>query len=386
MAVFNRSTTIMTDTNPILAAFSESAETPAPVEASVDTTSQTAPSSDTTAQPAESTGGQDKHPFDFFLDQTKPQTTEAKEAKPADAAVEPADDFTESIQGTPEAQAKWGELRRELKEAKARIAQAEAAQQDATPSQQAQAAAALEKRVKEYEAQIQNYEKELSISRVEATREYKAMVEEPLNAIVASAEKIATVYNVDADSLINALTETDAKRQTQMLEEIVEGMSERDRARIYRMADDTASIYETDASIRARASDALAEVDAKQQAEAKYISEQRAAENFEAASKVWSMVTERLPDIGVDYASLKNDVVSSDFDSATPEARGYAASASIVLPHLVKAIAAKDARISELEKALGGLRKAAPTSQAGNAAAAPSSKSTNPIAGMLFGD
>lgn len=378
----------MSDINPLLSAF-ESAANPGASEApSVDTAQ--------VQQDAPSTGNES--PFDFFLNQTATPAGEAPVAK--DASLDDVDptnteqgneegddyvsDFPEQIAGSPEAQAKWGELRRELREARAYAAQFEDAQNQGDVSQQIQAAAELERQVREYESKMQEYERELSISRVEATREYKALVEEPLNAIVNSAEKVAGAYNVDANELINALTETDPKRQTQMLDELVEGMSERDRARIYRMADDTAAIYETDASIRARAAEALSEVTAQQQAEAQYYAEQRAAEHFEATTKVWDMVTERLPDIGVDYQALRDDVFASNFDEATPEARSYAASASVVLPHLVKALSAKDARISELERALGGLKKATPTSPAGNAAAP--QRSQNPIAGMLFGD
>jgi hypothetical protein len=369
----------MTDTNPLLSAFTAAAGTPEPAADTTVASTDTAQIQDTP-----DSGDSSSSPFDFFLNQTKqPAANEVQDTpEPTPEAAADTEDFPETITGAPEAQAKWGELRKELKEARARVAEFEAENGTPDTKQQIQAAAALEKQVREYEAKMQEYERELSISRVEATREYKALVEEPLNAIVNSAEKVAAAYNVDANELINALTETDPKRQTQMLDELVEGMSERDRARIYRMADDTAAIYETDAGIRARAAEALSEVEAQQQAEAQYYAEQRAAENFEATTRVWDMVTERLPDIGVDYAALKNDVFASDFDAATPEARSYAASASVVLPHLVKAMAEKDARISELERALGGMRKATPSSPAGNAASP--QRSQNPIAGMLF--
>lgn len=375
----------MTDTNPLLSAFETSAGV-------ADAPSADAPAP-SDSQPQSDAGYQDSSPFDFFLDQTAPAAPEATEADAESGEHEDAaggdeesdyvSDFPETIQGTPDAQAKWGELRRELKEARARAAQFEAEYEDtSTPTL---AAAELERQVKAYEAQISDYERELAISRIEATREYKALVEEPLTAIVNSAEKLAAAYNVNPADLVNALSEVDPKRQSQMLDEIVDGMSERDRARIYRMADDTASLYETDANIRARASEALSEVEAQQQAEVEYYQQQRAAEEFEAATRVWDMVTERLPDIGVDYSALQNDVFASNFEEATPEARGYAASASVVLPHLVNAIAQKDARIQELERALGGLRKASPNSPAGNSTQT-QVRSTNPIAGMLFGD
>ncbi len=382
----------MTDTNPLLAAFTAAAAmsappvgTQAPVTAPPETT-QTV-SADPVVPAAAAPADDYRGPFDFLDDPKKadePAKPEEKVTADATAADTPdaSGEFPEDIpDATPAAKAKWGELRKALKEAQTKAAEFEAKAKEPIKDPMA---TALEAKVKEYEAKVKEYEGELAITRVEATPEYKAVVTEPLNAIIKAAEAVAGAYKADASSLIEALTEVDPAKQTKMLEEVVDGMHERDRARVYRMADDAAAVYAKDMELRERADTALAEVEARRKAESEQSEAQRKLTHRSATQKVWEAVAAKVPDLGVDMAKLGADVVNQDFFSATPETLGYAASASVILPHAVKAITARDARIKELEAAVAGLRKASPSAANTSSSAGTPPSSLNPVAQLLF--
>lgn len=288
---------------------------------------------------------------------------------PADAA-DPASDFPAEISDAPAAKAKWGELRKELAAARAKAQELES---KVRPE--------LESKLETYEKKVSEYERELAISRIEATPEYKATVTAPLEQIIVSAEALAKHYKVDAGRLVDAFAEMDPAKQTEVLGDLVDGMSERDRARIYRMADDAAAIYQKDEEIRANAATTLSEVEARQKGEAEKTERARSESLKKATDRVWKMVVERTPDLGVDLGVLRKDVMSVDPSKATPDALAYAASAGALLPHAVKALAAKDARIKELEGALKSYRK---SSESGGSSAPTDSPSNNPIMRALF--
>lgn len=367
-----------TDTNPLIQAFSAAmaaeAETPqepttpaVPTEATPAAPPETAPATPTDG-PLEGT------PLDMFK-----QAAEASAAPPEDKPANPADKFPESIDEKPEAKAKWGELRNELREAHQKLSEYEAKLNSAPKDDVYKA---LETRVAEYEGKLSEYEQELAVARVEATPEYKQLVTHPLNSIIETAESIAAVHKIEPNALIDALSEPDPVKQEKQLADLLEGVPERDRMRVYRMADDAAVIAAKSEELRARADAALSEVEARQRAEAEKQSQQRLLQQRQAAQKVWGLVKAKTPDLGVDLGSLEKNVVETNLLDAEPDAIAYAASASVILPYAVKALAQRDARIRELEKAVGALKSATPGSQPGGTGE--QQPTLNPVAKFLF--
>lgn len=269
-----------------------------------------------------------------------------------------------------DAKARWGRLRKELYAARDEL---KALKESEGPKPDAAAQVEIEKLRKDYEAaseRLQKYEKELAISRVEATPEFENAVTKPLESIINAAEKLAEANEVDSDRLIAAISETDQKRQSELLTDVVDGMSERDRARVYRMADDTAAILRKEEELRSNADQALQEVETRKQQEAEATRLQHQKAVASAVDKVADMLAARLPHIeGLDMSSLIEEAKSTDFSRSSPDAQGYSIVAGATLPQLVSSLRQQQSRIQQLEQELQSIHKATPTAGGGQTGA-----------------
>lgn len=368
----------MTDIlNPIEAAFQAASSSPPPVDATPETV--TTP---------------EMTPFEALAAKYKDIPDAEAPAAPA-AADDSADRFPSSEAfadslKTPEAKARWDELRTERKtyETRAKELEAKVAEYETKLAEASKLAVSteLENKVKSYEEQVQKYEQELAISRVEATKEYKELVSSPTEAIMSAAEALAKQYRIDDQKLVDALIEGDQNRQNSMLEDLMDGMSERDRSRLYRLADDMGLVVAKDAELRERASTAWEEAQSRMQAETEAGERARLLTLKAATEKVFELFgSKKLDAYGVDLKSVREAALSSDIDRAAPEVRAYAAAAGNMLPDVLKALATKEARIKELEGTVAKYTRATPGASVGTAAGTADS-STNPVAKFLFSD
>jgi len=362
----------MTDIlNPIEAAFQAASATPPPVDATPESV----------AAPAELS------PFEALAAKYK-DIPDADPPAVSDKFPD-AEALGEALK-TPEAKAKWNELRNEnktfetkVKDYEAKIAEYETKLADAS---KLAVSTELENKVKGYEEQVQKYEQELAISRVEATKEYKELVSSPTEAIMSAAESLAKHYKIDEQKLADALIEGNTARQNSLLEDLMDGMSERDRSRLYRLADDMGMVVAKDAELRERASTAWEEAQSRMQAETEAGERARLLSLKTATEKVFDLFgSKKLDAYGVDLKSVKEAALSSDIDRASPEVRAYAAAAGNMLPDVLKAIASKEARIKELEGTVAKYTRATPGASAGTASGSADS-ATNPVAKFLFSD
>lgn len=369
------------DTNPIAAAFGMTEATPPPSDAAAAIVAEN-------SQPS---------PFEILAEKFKdigadadanPGQPETPVDTPAGADKFPdAEALGESLK-TPEAKAKWNELRNEHKtfETKVKEYEAKVAEYEAKLAEASKLAVSteLESKVKTYEEKLKTYEQELAISRVEATTEYKQLVSEPAEALSAAASALASRYQIDEQKVLDALVEGDAKRQNALLDEIVDGMSERDRSRLYRLVDDMSAVVEQDKALRERASTAWEEAQARAQAETEAGERQRKLSLTTATEKIISLFeTKKLDAYGVDLAAVKAASLESDIDRASPEVKAYAAAAGNMLPNVLKALASKEARIRELEASVAKFTRATPGASATETVNA--ALGANPVSNFLFG-
>lgn len=294
----------------------------------------------------------------------------------------PVEDIDESrLDLDDKAKAKWGELRKELKQAKARLSELENSSTE-TPAQRAEDPQYTEQ-LEQFQQQIAEYERQLSIAKVESSREYREMVVAPMDAIISSTEAIAQTFGVDVDALIDAVTDSDPKKQSSKLSDLVDLLPERDRQRIYRMADDVLMIYEQDAQLRQEATEAAKELEFREKQTQEMTKAEYRTAFKKATEKTWNVFKERLAPVleGVQVDSLLQDAMKADLDSADVELKSYSASAGILLPHLVEKLSKKDAEIAELKKTLKGYQKSTPKV----AASTGSPSSSTSAAGFLDG-
>jgi hypothetical protein len=375
------------DTNPLIEAMSRAADAafaPAPAEPpsfpDIPSAGNPEPAQQDTTPPVPD----GDTPFDTLFR----RQTEAQNQTQADDRFPDADALADQLK-TPEAKAKWGELRKEhatyrtkAQELEAKVAEyevkfAEASKMSVAPE--------LENKVKTYEQQIAEYEKELAVARVEATREYRELVTQPSTDILDAAASLASSYEIDEQRMADAILESDPKKQSAMLGELLDGMSERDRARVYRLADDMLYVISKDQELRNKASTAWEEVQAREKAAAETSARQRLLELKSATDDVFGLFEQKkLNDLGIDLATAKEAAYKSDLDNADARTKAWAVAAGNILPGTIKALAEKTQRVRELEATVARLTRATPGAAAGSAP--DSTPVTNPVAGFLFGN
>lgn len=363
--------------NPLERAFMSASNTPPPVDA----TPETVTSPEMT--PFEALAAKYKE-----IPDADPPANATPETPVTDDKFPDAESLSETLK-TPEAKAKWNELRSEKKafETKVKEYEAKVAEYETKLAEASKLAVSteLENKVKSYEEQVQKYEQELAISRVEATKEYKELVSSPTEAIMSAAESLAKHYKIDEQKLADALIEGNTTRQNALLEDLMDGMSERDRSRLYRLADDMGMVVAKDAELRERASTAWEEAQSRMQAETEASERNRLLTLKNATEKVFELFgSKKLDAYGVDLNSVKEAALSSDIDRAAPEVRAYASAAGNMLPTVLKALADKEARIKSLEETVAKYNRATPGASAGTASGT-AEGSTNPVAKFLFG-
>lgn len=218
-------------------------------------------------------------------------------------------------------------------------------------------------RVTELEEKLRTfdeYEKELAVTRIESTREYKETIEAPLDAIGEQVEILATSNEGDMVAVKRMLVEADPAKQRAMLKEITSGWDEIDRIDLKKMTEDARTILDKQDAMRANS-----HATAKEQQQ---IAAQREAEQKEVQKKEFAKATgdvvkslrEKMPFVALAegeteddrYSVLAQKVAQVDFASQTPRAQALAVASTFALPQAIKTIGLKDAEIASLKEAL----------------------------------
>lgn len=193
---------------------------------------------------------------------------------------------------------------------------------------------------------LDEYEKELAVTRIEATREYKETIAQPLQVIGQTADTLAKANETDPERVFEMIREADPAKQRTVFKEITSGWDEVDRSELWAMAKDARVILDKQDMMREHAASA-----AKEQADMAAKREQAQKEAFQkeftaGLKDVVKTLREKTPFVPVAegeteddrYLSLEQKVAAVDFDSQTPRAKAFAAAAAIERPQLIRTI------------------------------------------------
>jgi hypothetical protein len=270
--------------------------------------------------------------------------------------------------------AKWKEIRTEAKAARERAEAAEA-------------------RIKEYEDKLKGFsetteevktlrtraeeqERELSITRVEATREFKSAIVEPMNAVLEGAKALAARYGLSEKEVVSALQNEDPDAQSEALQTLASTMGDRDRSRLYRMGDDLLSIAARKNLILSDAKASMARIEAKRAADFGAMDAAEKASLSSAHEEVWDALRAKsdffnIDEDGVDdghkaaIANANKIARGVDFANLSPKQKAYSAYAGSVFPYLMEVIGALQSQVAAANADLAGFRGAAPGAGAG---------------------
>ena len=315
----------------------------------------------TTIDPAQSTSGDLMDDMvSGLLDETPAQETPpAAEETPPPAAEEtpppPAAEEEETIPDAPKNRKDWDTLRasrdrhkqqaEEVKSVLSTKDQTIQALQQQLEELQNKAAKLpeLEDKLKDFDT----YEKELAVTRLESTREYRETIAKPLQVIGEQAETLAKANDSDLEQVLDMMREADPAAQRSAFKEVTAGWDEVDRAELWSAVKDARVLLDKQDLMRTNASAA-----AKEQLEKAMAREQaekaEAKQQFVASLKdVTKTLREKTPFVALAegeteddrYRSLEQKVAEVDFDSQPARGKAFAAAAAILHPQMVRTIA-----------------------------------------------
>jgi hypothetical protein len=301
-----------------------------------------------------------------------PETLDDLDDKEADDLKLPIDEDTPEKEEEPDttgmskaAGERFKQLRVEQKELKKQLSTIE---QEKTQ---------LASRIKELEAntgtteevqkKLSEYELQLSISKLEATDAYKTAVTKPLSDIAETATSIAERHELDVNKLLDAIALSDQKAQDTALEDMLVGINERDKLKIYALAEKLPAVMAERDRLYENRDAALKEIDARKSEEDQKTVAERAKERKVALDLVETRVTTKIPFLKdsdkFNITAAKEAIADVDFSALDTTTAAYNAFAGRLLPQFAKAQNDLMKEIETLSDELDKYRKTSPTAK-----------------------
>lgn len=285
-------------------------------------------------------------------EETKP---DAEETKPDAEETKPDAEGEETVPDAPKNRKDWDTLRasrdrhkqqaEEVKSVLSTKDQTIQALQQQLEELQNKAAKLpeLEDKLKDFDT----YEKELAVTRLESTREYRETIAKPLQVIGEQAEALATANDGELEAVLDMMREADPAKQRSAFKDVTAGWDEVDRAELWSAVKDARVLLDKQDLMRNNASAAakeqLEKATARDQAEKAEFKQQ-----FVSSLKdVTKTLREKTPFVALAegeteddrYRLLEQKVAEVDFDSQPARGKAFAAAAAILHPQMVRTIA-----------------------------------------------
>jgi len=260
----------------------------------------------------------------------------------------------------------WGHLKQTAAAAKSKAAEAEAAK----ASYEAKIAE-METKIAEAEEKakfVDEAERELSIHKIESSREYKQVVDRPLEAIEVQIVEIAKEYEIEPSDIADAIKEPDRRKRAKLLDEITTGMNQADRDDVHQMARDTREIFDKRDKLRERALEAKGQLDkitAQKEASDKAQFRKTYSEHV---GSIMKKLAERIPfeptkdgeTAEAFFSGIKDQSLAAEFDVADPASQATAVAAIFVLPRMIEQTKVLKANLKAAEKRIAEFLSARP--------------------------
>ena len=254
--------------------------------------------------------------------------------------------------------------RQQAEEYKAKLAEAEKNRVDIDPAEV--------ERLRTINAE---YEKELQVTRVEATQEYKETVVQPLAKIQGAVEGIAKRYEIDASQLVAAMADPESEK----LSDLVAGMNDRDRFRLYEMAEQVGTVMTIRERVVNNAQEALRRIQEHRDSQIRQQQTEFTKQYTKAMESTWTDLSEKVPYLQkVDGDTERNAKIESverfartvDLSNPDPSVRSGIAIRAAVAPYLLDQLNQAQAKLREAETVLAKYKHATPKTGGGTSSAA----------------
>lgn len=212
--------------------------------------------------------------------------------------------------------------------------------------------------------QLAEYEQQKMFTDLENTTSYRETVTEPLLELLGRAEQVADHYDIDSDALIDVISMDEGEDQDEALSDILEDVSDRDKAKIYRVLEDINPILDHRTNMINNLEEAYYEAQSLEEHRQNQLAAQKAQERQAITRNVVGRVKEKVPFLsgfeGIDFDSITEKASDSDPAVIHPVDAAYNAVAAQMLPSLVKEYSALQAELESLTDRLAEYEEAEP--------------------------
>lgn len=256
---------------------------------------------------------------------------------------------------TPEQAFAFKTLKGQLKELKPKIAELEQGIVERDSRLKELEAVASGQEVETLKQQIEEYERRLVVTDLESSQVYQDQIAQPIERLADEVDAFAERHNLNARDIIDAIHLPTAREQDERLSEILVGVGDRERSKVYDVIEAMEAVMERRATIMENAEAAAAEAKALEAELERNTLAERAAERRKAASQVATKVGEKLPFLaeieGLDLNKMAEEISSIDPTALDAVKHSYHALSAKLLPHLAKRlISSEKERESVLEQ------------------------------------
>lgn len=300
------------------------------------------------------------------------ETTNAATDLSDDGIDLPELDAVESVKDwTPQAAKRFKELKSELKTIKTRAEELEslAAQKDSRL--QELEALANNPEYQQLQDRMQQYEQQMMLTNLENTTAYKVQIEEPLAELVTAADSIAEKYQIDSNSLLDAIAQDDEAAQEELLTELLANASDRDKFKVYNIIEAIKPILEQRETLRQNAEAALLEAQELETERNQYLARERAQSRQQAATAVADKLKSKLTFLsgmeGVDLSALAKEAAEVDPTVLDPVNATYQVMSAKLLPKMAAQYVALQREVEALTERLAEYDRATPRAGGGSA-------------------
>lgn len=307
-------------------------------------------------------------------DDVKQETVESNESTESE-------EVKDSTPTEDKAKIRWKELKQA--ESDLKIAQKELSElkrRGEEFQQQSKEVAELKSQIEDIKAEREAIDSELYLTRVQSTREWKQYITEPLNGIISDVEFFAQRNKTEPAVLIDAL-QADSNGDPSKLEQAIADWSERDKTKVWALADNLLQIEKRKSEIEANsksAYEASMQRTSKEQQEnqSKYFAQRETAIS-DVLPKVTEKVFNLLPeDKRPNIEELKKEIMG--YDSWPENLKVYGILGATVLPDLIDQINTLKSQLNETKENNVKIRGTSPSVAGGNSPRSPQ-ESNKPV-------
>lgn len=217
---------------------------------------------------------------------------------------------------------------------------------------------AYERRISEMESKLGEHEQFRSIHDVQNSTAYYEAILQPAAAIGQALEVLAGANDVDAKTLQGVLEINDPIEQRKKLREVTEGWHPTDAAELMEHARNTQALLRHSSEMLENADRAKQELSFMEQEKARKAKEDEDKQFSSATDAANKLLQEKIPFLKDNKELL--EAVSKAEIRKDPASMAVAARASVILPHLLRQLDERNAKISELETSLKSRIAASP--------------------------